>query len=671
MKARRPGRWARAVAKLALIFVSPAVCVAEYHEVDDIKPFGLLDVSGRVRAGYLFDDRERGASSEKSFEQQSSWEEEIYVLTKSFIYHPGFLNMDFGGGPVFVQQQFDTNFDSATNDDVLFNFLGRFNLLELKTYPVSVYYERTHPSVTTSRSGRFLVQNDVYGVRGHVSGLLRDRTSARYAITRREAAGSGFGSVVDTSIETMSFGLDSRYRKSDNIEFRFDTLDQESASGSAGLPIVRSELDQTIAEVRANNVFGATEQFRVSQRLRRMEQENVTTLTSTLDDLVYNGNVQWQYNSDGHVYLNLRDATSKRDATRQDFTDLDLVAAEQLTERTFVRGAIGHSAVDQTGFTRDRSSVRGSAEYSRETGFGGIAISGSVRGERNDQESTADEIDVFDEPLLLTGTTPVDLRNEFVVPGSVVVGNVDRTQTYVEGLDYRLIVTGPVTAVQRLVNSSITDGETVLVDYSYSTSGTAAYDTFGSGIAFRANFLRTFRAHVRYDWQDSSVREGALTNPLNDGEILEFGIGTSNQFLDGWTLDAQYRHLQQDLETSPFVSDQLDIGVTTSLWGTLSLTVAGGMNEIDYENSVEDVSQVTYRVGLRGLVFRRSYFAYDAYLLDDTGGTLARKQLRHRLHFQWSYRQMRFDLRATISDDELGPSERNNTTVIAQLTRVF
>jgi len=671
LKARRPGRWAQAVAKFALIFVSPAVCVAEYHEVDDIKPFGLLDVSGQVRAGYLFDDRERGASSEKSFEQQSSWEEEIYVLTRSFIYHPGFLNMDFGGGPVFVQQQFDTNVDSATNDDVLFNFLGRLNLLELKNYPVSVYYERTHPSVTTSRSGRFLVQNDVYGLRGHVSGLLRDRTSARYAITRREAAGSGLGSVVDTSIETKSFGLDSRYRKSDNIEFRFDSLDQESASGSAGLPIVRSELDQTIAEIRANNVFGATEQFRVSQRLRRMEQENVTTLTSTLDDRVYNGNVQWQYNSDGHVYLNLRDATSKRDATRQDFTDLDLVAAEQLTERTFVRGAIGHSAVDQTGFTRDRSSVRGSAEYSRETGFGGIAISGSVRGERNDQESTADEIDVFDEPLLLTGTTPVDLRNEFVVPGSVVVSNVDRTQTYVEGLDYRLIVTGPVTAVQRLVNSSITDGETVLVDYSYSTSGTAQYDTFGSGIAFRANFLRTFRAHVRYDWQDSSVREGALTNPLNDGEILEFGIGTSNQFLDGWTLDAQYRHLQQDLETSPFVSDQLDIGVTTSLWGTLSLTLAGGMNEIDYENSVEDVSQVTYRVGLRGLLFRRSYFAYDAFLLDDTGGTLARKQLRHRLHFQWSYRQMRFDLRATISDDELGQSERNNTTVTAQLTRVF
>lgn len=671
MKARRPAKWAKVLAKIGLILVSPAVCVAEYHEVDDIKPFGLIDVSGHVRVGYLFDDRERGASSEKSFEQQSSWEEEIFVLTRSFIYHPGFLNMDLGGGPVFVQQQFDTNVDSATNDDVLFNFLGRLNLLELKSYPLSVYYERTHPSVTTSRSGRFLVQNDVYGVSGNISGLLRDRTSARYAITRRDAAGSGLGSVVDTSAETRTFALESRYRNADSIEFRYDKLEQESASGSAGLPIVRSELGQEIAEIQANNVFGADEQFRVSQRLRRMEQENVTTFVSKLDDRVYNGNVKWQYSGDGHAFFNLRDATSKRDSSRQDFTDLELGASEQFTKRTFGRASVAHSAVDQTGFTRDRSSVRGSAEYSRDTGFGGFGMSGSVRAERNDQESTADEIDVFDEPLLLLGTTPVDLRNEFVVPGSVVVRNADKTQTYLEGLDYRLIVTGSVTAVQRLVNSGITDGETVLVDYSYSTSGTAQFDTFGSGIAFRADFLQTFRAHVRYNWQDSRIREGELTNPLNDGEILEFGVGASNQFLDNWTLDAQYRHLQQDLETSPFVSDQVDISVTTSLWGTLSVTLAGGMNETDYENSDEDVSQVSYRIGLRGLVFRRSYFAYDAFLLDDTGGSLARKQFRHRLHFRWSYRQMRFDLRATLSEDELGVSERNNTTVTAQLTRVF
>lgn len=667
----RACRWVHAVREIALIFLVPAVCAAEYYEVDDIKTFGLLDVTGHVRVGYLFDDRERGSNAEKSFEQQASWEEEIFVLTKSFIYHPGFLNMDLGGGPVLVQQQFDTNVDDASNNDVLFNFVGRLNLLELKSYPASVFYERTHPSVTTSRSGRFLVQNDSYGLRGHIAGLLRDRTTARYAITRRESDGSGFGSVVDTSAETKTFALESRYRKSDSIVFQFDKLDQESASGSTGLPIVRSELDQEIAEIFANNVFGADEQVRISQRLRQMDQENVTTSVSTLDDRTYNGNVKWQYNRDGHAFFNLRDVTSKRESTRQDFTDLELGAADQLTERTFARASLGHSAVDQTGFRSDRNSLKGAAEHSRQTGFGAVGISGSLRAEHTDQESTADEIAVFDEPLRLFGTTPVDLRNEFVVPGSVIVRNADKTQTYVEGLDYRLVVTGSVTSVQRLVNSSITDGETVLVDYRYSTSGTAEFDTVGAGIALSADFLQTFRAYARYEIQDTNVREGELTNPLNDGDIVEFGIGTTNQFLDGWTLDAQYRHLRQDLETSPFVSDQLDVSVVTSLGGTLVLTLAAGLNETDYENSIEDVSQVTFRVGLRGRILRRSYLSYDAFLLDDTGGSLPRKQFRHRLNYQWSYRQMRFDLRATISDDELGATERNNATVMAQMTRVF
>lgn len=103
----------------------------------------------------------------------------------------------------------------------------------------------------------------------------------------------------------------------------------------------------------------------------------------------------------------------------------------------------------------------------------------------------------------------------------------------------------------------------------------------------------------------------------------------------------------------------------------MALTLAAGLIETDYENSEEDISQVSFRVGLRGRVLRRSYLSYDAFLLDDTGGSLPRKQFRHRLHFQWSYRQMRFDLRATLTDDELGPSERSNTTVTAQLTRLF
>ena len=140
----------------------PINAVGESHNGDDIKSFGLLNVSGHFRTGYLFDDRERGTGSSSSFEQRATWEEVFFLLTESFIYHPGFLNMDFGGGPILVQQQFDSNLGETSHNDSLFNVLARLNFLELKTYPFSLYYQRSHPSVTTSLAGRFLTENDTY-----------------------------------------------------------------------------------------------------------------------------------------------------------------------------------------------------------------------------------------------------------------------------------------------------------------------------------------------------------------------------------------------------------------------------------------------------------------------------------------------------------------------------
>ena len=238
-------------------------------------------------------------------------------------------------------------------------------------------------------------------------------------------------------------------------------------------------------------------------------------------------------------------------------------------------------------------------------------------------------------------------------------------------MDYRLLVIGSVTSVQRLINGNITDGETVSVDYSYETSGTAEFDTLRSGVALNIGLFNTVNAYLRYEAQDTSLRSGEFTNPVNDRNALELGVSVRNQFLDGWSMSGQYRHRDQDEEISPFVSDALDVSLTTSLRGTWNVTLAGGLSMIDFENSAEDVDQIRYRLGLSGRLFRRVQFQYDAAYLSDTGGTLSRKQLQHRLNLHWAYRQVRFVLRALYSDDELGPTDRINKQVTAQLIRAF
>jgi hypothetical protein len=659
-------------AVLALFLaVAPSLSSGENHNVDDIKAFGLLDVSGRFRTTYLFDDRERGSGQSGSFETRSTWEEEFFLLTRSFVYHPGFLNMDIGGGPVFVQQQFDATLGESSDNDTLFNFLARFNFLELKTYPFSLHYERSHPSITTSLAGRFLTESDAYGIDGRIFGLLGGSTSIRFKTESRATQGSSSGRVVDDDSDSASVLIETSYRTSDRLQFKYDLLDTASASGSPGLPIYQSDISQEIVEIRSSNWFGRDDRFEINQVLRRLQQDTEAASTSTLDDRHYLADMRWKIADKTRSYLRYRQYDTRHTFSNSETQDVELGVVRQANEHLSFDSAIEYVSSGQTGFNRDMSTLRGSVNYTQDIGFGTLGLSASLRGSRTDQESSATDIQVFDETHILNGTTPVDLANEFVVTGSVVVSNAARTQVLVEGIDYRLVVTGSVTSIQRLIGGNISDGETIVVDYSYETSGTAEFDSLGAGFSVNIGFLNSMNAYLRYNSQDTNLRSGEFTNPINDRDSIELGVSTTNQFLDGWSLNGQFRHRVQNEEISPFVSDTLDVSLTTNLSGRWKLTVASSLSVVDFENSIEDTNQVSYRLGLSGRLFRRAVFSYDLGYLSDDGGSLQRDQLRHRLKFQWAYRQVRFVLGALIAEDALGISENDNTQVTAQLTRVF
>jgi len=265
----------------------------------------------------------------------------------------------------------------------------------------------------------------------------------------------------------------------------------------------------------------------------------------------------------------------------------------------------------------------------------------------------------------------VDLANDFVDAASIVVSNATRTQTFVEGLDYRVVIIGATTSVQRLVGSNIADGENVLVDYRFQTSGTANFDSLSSSLSVNLAFLNAFNAFARLNTRETDIREGAFTTPINDADIFEVGFSANYPVLRGLTIGGEVRHTDQREDISPFVRDSADIFMTTSLRGRLRLRVSGGVLKVDYDRSDEDVDQSFVRLGIAGRVWRRLQFSVDSAYLKDTGGSLARDQYQHRVTVQWAYRQVRFDVRAMLSDESLGTADRTSSQISAQLTRVF
>ena len=656
---------------LLLLAVLPLSATAEYREIDEVRPFGLLGVDGHVRVGFLFDERDRSSSDTNNAQSQVSWEEEFYLRTRSFVYHPGFLNMVIGGGPVFVQQQFDSFDDNGSNRETLFNFESRLNFLDIKNYPFGFYFVQSHPSVTRGLAGRFIVQSRQYGFEGKINRLITDSTNVTVHLRRSSAEGSGLGYSVDDDTEQATFTVQTGYRGSDRIAFKYDRLDLDSASGSPGLPIHVATQLYELSELRFDNSFGSDDQFKLYQLLSRQQRDLANGLNSMLDDRRYSARLYWDYDEKTRTHIRYNYADLERSEAESRLQNAVVSLSRHLNERAVVGAGVEHSVQEDTGFTREDNTVFGDATYNRDVGFGSLVLTASVRKVRTDQESTASDIPVFDEAIVLVGTAPIDLAREFVVPGSVVVRNFTNTQVYVEGSDYRLIQTGSLTSIQRLLDGNIADGETVLVDYRYQTSGTAEFDTLNSGVTASLSFLQNFDAYVRYNMTDTDIFSGELTNRVNDRDRVEFGLNARKRALDGWALSGHYRHVRQDEDISPFVSDSLDVGLEKSFWGRLRLSVSAGVARTDYEASDENIDQRMYTLGLGGAPLRRTSIDYFVSYLEDVGGTIPRTQIRHRLNIQWWYRMMRVVLRAEYGDDELGDTARTDERVTLQIVREF
>ena len=89
-------------------------------------------------------------------------------------------------------------------------------------------------------------------------------------------------------------------------------------------------------------------------------------------------------------------------------------------------------------------------------------------------EVYGESMNVVDEQHTLTSTNQFPLSHQYVVAGTVVVTNQLQTQTYIENVDYLIVVVGAETRLQRLSSGSILDGEDVLADYTYDIGGSYA-----------------------------------------------------------------------------------------------------------------------------------------------------------------------------------------------------
>ncbi|MCJ7558264.1 MAG: hypothetical protein MUP90_15310, partial [Gammaproteobacteria bacterium] len=361
-----------------------------------------------------------------------------------------------------MQQQFDSDQGSNNNQEVLFNFLADLGFLEQKAYPLRTYYRRSHPTITTNLAGSFLVERNEYGL----NTMLREPLSPiqmKLDAFHIDSLGSGYGASLDENIDEASFNAFKSYLGDNRISATYRWNRRASNSGSPGLPIQSSLITTRSAGVDARNTFGRERQATLVQQLNLIDQDIDLDQLTQVQDRHYLANLDWTHSPETRSFYRYRYNNSIR-------SDLDRrsqggVAGvnHQAGSSLNMWGDVHADSEQDTDFSSDLMGARGNLSFTRDVGFGTLNLGAGLRADRTDQESSSDQIMVFDESVVLIGTNQVALANSFILQSSVIVRNVPKTQVFVEGLDYRLVTIGSQTSIQRLIGGNIFDGQTVLV----------------------------------------------------------------------------------------------------------------------------------------------------------------------------------------------------------------
>ena len=182
---------------------------------DEFQTFKLTGIDGYISASGNSDTDKSHQTSGGGIEQGQSSSEvrtDVFVMTHSYVYHPKFLTLDIGGGPVFTAGRNETDGASSESKQSLFNYNVRARFLADKPFNGQVFYDQLHPAQTLSIGE---VTNEQIEKYGFGLNLLSPLTPIPMSLEaeHRFNTGTGASRVLDDELKRVSMRGSSSLRR--------------------------------------------------------------------------------------------------------------------------------------------------------------------------------------------------------------------------------------------------------------------------------------------------------------------------------------------------------------------------------------------------------------------------------------------------------------------------
>ncbi len=589
-----------AVHRLAPAFAAglALMCTIAWAD-DEFAWFRLTGVEGYVGGRYVSDGAENAREGAQSSQKQTDLRGEIFVLTHSYVYHPNFLLLDLGAGPVFERGTSVLDGVETKSHANLYNLTARASFLREKPYRGSLYYEHLNPTLSVSPGQVLNQESDLYGL----DLSLLDPVSPiplHLNATRSRQSGSSIDRVIDDRLDQATLRGGRAFGAGAYTQFTYQVTQLESRSGSPNLPAQRSLSDGENAGIDTRIQWGERRQYDFLNLLTYSRQSY--SLAPAAAPTVSDARALFRLQARPSQSLNGFGSFSYGESERGDRTarNRNAAAGVAYTASPEVTTSFGVRADDSraTELTVKSAGADASAQYTKRTSFGIGAAGYAVRYEQRDQTAALAQVQVVGERVTLIGTTPVTLARTRVIAGSIAVSNTARTQTYVEGVDYVATVVGIETRIQRTVGSNIFDGQEVLIDYTYDAGGTFANTQLDQTVNLNWTLPRYGSAYFRYFDAAPRLTSGTPTAPLNSVHSTLVGVRMDLALelgpLQGIGGFVERENRRETI--APYVRTGHEVYVHTEIpgvtYGGLRLSKRG--NRVDSETLTGDSDLVAY-----------------------------------------------------------------------------
>ncbi|MCK4709350.1 MAG: hypothetical protein KAU21_12090 [Gammaproteobacteria bacterium] len=653
----------------------------------EISAFSLIDFGGELALRYLYDEQTvSDTNSVIQSDNRSTYQQELKLSSSSYVYHPYLLNMDISGGLLLNQIGTVSSGVETSTEDQLVNLDAKFNFLEKKPYPITLYYNQQNPSVTSGVGGRFIQENIRYGIDAAVMEPVSPVLISLKAF-RQTSIGEGFDQIVDDEEERVTLRLYSAGASGSHMELTHQESQLISSSGSLSStsPITARETSSNATNFTSRNLFGRTDNLQFTTNITRNTQDQYPVR----DETTFTPALNWKHDNNFDsfyrmYFLDSTEALQENDIKQQ--TDIKQLNTGVTYHTGVLSTGLALQVEDNVTTNVDSSlvSAKYSFSYKKPLSSGSLQFNFNSLYDVRDQTAASDSfVQVFGEMHVLNSLDIVNLNREYIDSNTIVVSNENQTQDYTRGIDYRLILTGIQTdpnvyfqvQIQRLVSGSILDGETVLVNYSYDTGGTFVYERTSNNLSLNWSIKSSYDVYLRYVESDFNLQEGAPSINLNPVTSYTYGARADKPLINGIVLGGDAYQENRDEEVNSYIKQSVDAFIEMPLPNLTNLRITARRVKQDNENTQgdpdEDTDLESMAIRIQSRPWLRGSLSWESSYENDVGGTIDRQTQQHRLRFSWRIRQLSVGASINYGKELQDDDERERWEALISASRMF